>query len=412
MSARKFLYNNKEYKSTKAIAKTLGISLSNLMRIIYKSNKERGNQYKFIVENFEILNKLKYWDEYKKEYTPVLKYNDKQIYIDKYLEQSQRRGNSVIQYKFRFEGEYLNGIEALWSKLYPVIGDDLSRRAFRKIITHQESTYFIKKEETLDVLSSVEVYDVVLSDYRNLVDRNKISLIEHRRPVYKRVDNRFDNFLITEGLFTDKYDRDKVNSLINQAIAKEDYYTFAILIHDLIINLLGGSYDVFQEPLYEQEPDDFAYYTVEICYEKVFESDDLVNPKEWTLYCKRRCKRRIIDNFRLENFFEESHSIDYINKSSVFDSELDLAVKKLSGLGVITYDLIEDKPLIKKLTLSELVDYLLDNFCLINSSRGVVRIALLESIKRKRIYLNKLDKKYHNSLIYLFNQYRLLTKDS
>lgn len=406
---KKFLYENQEYKSIRLVSDELEISISNLRKIIYKSDKERGTQYKFIVENFEILDKLKVFDDKLNKYIPVLKY-DRQTYIFKYKEQSQRRGNSVVQYKFRFEGEELNGIEALWSKIHPILGKDLSGRTFRKLITHQESTYSIKKEETLDLLSTVEIYDISIGDWRSLIDRKKIFLIGQRRPVQKRVDNRFDKFLITKGIFTDNYDRDRINNLINLAIKKKDYYEFSVLIHDVMINLLGGSFDVFGEPEYEKEPDDYAFYTVEACYERLIDSN-LDIPKDWIKFLRYRTKRRILDIFRKENSFEESHEIDYRNKSSVLDYELYLEIRRLSGLGIITSNIEESFPM-KEIVLSELVDYLLINFCLFKEEIDVLRIFLIESIKNNKLYKKGLNKKYINTLVYLFNQYKLLTEIS
>ena len=406
---KKFLYENQEYESYETVANELNISLSNLRKILVKSKNERGNQYKFIVENFEILNKLKVFDDKSNVYIPVLEY-DRETYINKYRKQSQRRGNSVIQYKFRFEGEELNGIEALWSKIHPILGKDLSRRTFRKLITHQESTYSIKKEETLDLLSTVDVYDIAIGDWRNLIDRNKIFLIEQRRPVYKRVDNRFDKFLITEGIFTDSYDRDKVNTMINSAIKRKDYYEFSVLIHDVTINLLGGSFGVFGESEYEQEPEDYAYYTVEACYERAFESN-LPNPKDWVKFLRYRAKRRILDIFRKENNYEESHELDYRDKSSIFDYELDLEIKRLSGLGVVRYEIIEDIP-VKEVNLEELIDYLFSKYYLFKEVPDSLRSNLIQSMKLNKLYFKGLDKKYFNSLIYLFNQYKLITEVS
>ena len=403
--ARKFLYNNQEYKSIGLIADILGISLSNLRKIINKSDKERGNQYKFIVENFDILDRLEIFDNNLKRYIPLLEY-DKQTYIDMYREQTQRRGNSVIQYRFRFNEEELNGIEALWSKIHPITGKDLSRRTFRKLITHQESTYSIKKEETLDILGSIEIYDISIGNWRKLIDRKEIKLIEQRRPVYKRVDNRFDRFLITEGIFTDSYDRDKVNDMINLAIKRKDYYEFSVLIHDVMINLLGGSFDVFGEPEYEQEPEDYAFYTVEACYERL-NNPDLNNPKNWIKFLRYRAKRRILDIFRKENDYEESHEIDYRDKSSILDYELDLEIKRLSGLGIVRYE-IEKKSEAKEINLENLVDYLLYRFCLFKNEINILREYLKKSIENDKIYRKGLDKKYFNTLIYLYNQYRLI----
>ena len=407
--ARKFLYDNQEYESTRVVAYVLEISQSSLRRLINKSNKERGSQYKFIVENFDILNRLKIYDNNLKEYIPVLEY-DKRTYIDKYREQSQRRGNSVIEYRFRFNGEELNGIEALWSKIHPIVGKDLSRRTFRKLITHRESTYSIKKEETLDLLSTIEIYDISIGDWRELIDRKKIFLIENRRPVYKRVANRFDKFLITNDIFKDSYDRDKVNQLINESVEKKDYYEFSVLIHDLMINLLGGSFEVFEKSEYEQEPNDYAYFTVEACYERAFESD-LPSLKNWIKFLRYRAKRRILDIFRKENNYEDSHEIDYIDKSSIFDYELDLEIKRLSGLGIVNYDTVEEDEL-KEISLNEMVDYLVDNYCLFKNIPCELRKSLFQSIKFNKLSFKNLDSRYLNSLIYLFNQYKLLIRDS
>lgn len=397
---KKFRYKNRVYIGINNILSELNkettitqITFGNIL----KSEQHDRGYYNRIIEYYDILNQVETLDRKTQEYVPVLKHN---------LEYYKEKLSPTVKKQYRYNKVIYNKQIDLYNEVTKTT--EVSFRAFQRLLRHQKSTFTIKDENVLKQLSTIDVFDIKEQKWRPIFDINKTTVLEDRKPIRGRYNKRFDQFFYTTDIFTDTIDNDKVNYLINKSIDEHDIDTFAYLIHDLMIHQLGNSILVYY-PLYEDEPEEFAQYTIEVCYERVFIKRNK-NPDDWIRFINYRVKQDLINNFRMYNSFEDCHSKRYRNKSSLYDMELDIAIKEACGIGTISYEYIDKKEVIN-LSLEETIDYLIDNYCPINAYKDSKRLrdALRLSIKRKKPLLNKMPVQYHNILYTLFNEYSKLT---
>lgn len=403
---RVFSYKGKEYKGTTEIVKHINednntdISIFLFRSILnYKSPKSYP-KYESILKYYDILSQIKILDTETENFVSILQYDSYEIYAEKYY-------NSQVARLFRYKGIIVKGSRELFEVFKSGTRKKIHYRWFKTLIREKVSNSTIRDKAVLKKLKDIEVYNYRTRNWEKYFTKDNLIIKDGRIPIRRRYNKRFDKFLYTDNLFTDTTNNDEINDLINKSIKKKDIETFAILIHDTMINQLGNSILVYN-PLYEQEPEDFALYTVEVCYNRVFHSNNKV-PTDWIRFINYRVSQKYIINFRQYNSYQDAHEEKYINKSSLIDTELDLFIKRLSGIGAYSFELIDDKEEnYIKMTLKDAVDYLIDNYCLSKKMKEskVFRDNLTLSITKNHVIVGNTRKEYQNELIYLFNQFK------
>ena len=402
---RIFLYKGKEYKGTTEIVKGINedndtnISIFLFRSILNYRLPQSYPYYKSILNHYDILSQIKILDKETNAFVPILQYDNYNDYVDKY-------NNSNSAKVFRYKGTIVNGVRELFEIFNKGTRKKIQFRWFKTLIREKVSTSTIRDKNILRKLKDIEIYDYKTRAWTFYFTKDNLIIKDGRIPVRRRYNRRFDNFLYTDNLFTDTTDNDKINELINKSIKKKDIETFAILIHDTMINQLGNSIQVYN-PLYEQEPEDFALYTVEVCYYRVFHVKKKV-PTDWIKFINYRVSQKYIINFRQYNNYQDAHEEKYMNKSSLFDNELDLFIKKISGIGAYSFELIDDKEKDSiEMSLEDAIDYLLNNYCLSKKmiESKVFRDNLTLSVIKGHVIVGNTKKEYQNDLVYLFNQF-------